>query len=67
MCNNTNILVRDLAWWSWSRGWGGWRGSRGWFSPWPGNGPFSYLPPWERPGWVFGRGGCWLYWYPWLV
>ncbi|MBN2229805.1 MAG: hypothetical protein JW779_09455 [Candidatus Thorarchaeota archaeon] len=26
---------------------------------WPGNGPFSHLPPWERPGWVLGRGACW--------
>ncbi|MEM2901400.1 MAG: hypothetical protein QXO32_01530 [Candidatus Bathyarchaeia archaeon] len=40
--------------------WGGWGGgfraamgfSRG---PWPGAGPFSYLPPWQRPGWLFGR------------
>ena len=31
-----------MAWWRW------WRG------PWPGHGPFSYLPPWERPGWVLG-------------
>lgn len=23
---------------------------------WPGRGPFSYLPPWQRPGWLFGRG-----------
>ena len=24
---------------------------------WPGNGPWSHLPPWERPGWkLFGRG-----------
>lgn len=28
----------------------------------PGNGPFSDLPPWERPGWVYGRGRC--LWYP---
>ncbi len=25
--------------------------------PWPGRGPFNYLPPWRRPGWVFGFGG----------
>ncbi|MEZ0345619.1 MAG: hypothetical protein ABWK01_03635 [Infirmifilum sp.] len=37
-------------------GWYGWR--RG---PWPGNGPFSWLPPWERPGWILGRGWCWSY------
>jgi len=29
-----------MGWWRW------WRG------PWPG--PFSYLPPWERPGWALG-------------
>jgi len=28
---------------------------------WPGNGPWSDLPPWERPGWLFGRGWCWQY------
>lgn len=28
---------------------------------WPGFGPFSHLPPWERPGWLFGRGACWAY------
>jgi len=38
-----------------------------WFS-WPGRGPFSYLPPWMRPGWLYGRGACyWLFrpyaWY----
>jgi hypothetical protein len=32
------------------------RGQRG---PWPGRGPFSNLPPWERPGWLYGRGSCW--------
>ena len=37
-------------------GWRWWRRGR-----WPGNGPFSYLPPWERPGWVYGRGWCWQY------
>jgi hypothetical protein len=39
-------------------GWGG-RGRGGWFGPWPGRGPLSHLPPWERPGWMFGRGACW--------
>ena len=34
----------------------GW-GRRG--SGWPGRGPFSYLPPWQRPGWLYGRGACW--------
>jgi len=39
-------------------GWG--RGRRGGFmGPWPGRGPFSFLPPWQRPGWLFGRGACW--------
>ena len=41
----------------------GWRGrGGGWAGPWPGRGPFSYLPPWQRPGWMFsfGRGfGRW--------
>ncbi len=26
---------------------------------WPGNGPFRHLPPWERPGRLYGRGSCW--------
>jgi len=26
---------------------------------WPGNGPFRNLPPWERPGWLYGPGSCW--------
>jgi len=39
-------------------GWWWWR-----WGPWPGHGPFSYLPPWERPGWVlWGRGWRW-WWY----
>ncbi|RLE88248.1 MAG: hypothetical protein DRJ96_05850 [Thermoprotei archaeon] len=47
-----------MAW-----GWGG--GRRGWIGPWPGRGPFSHLPPWLRPGWLFGRGACWwLFGYP---
>ncbi|MGD6850898.1 MAG: hypothetical protein ACQCN6_02425 [Candidatus Bathyarchaeia archaeon] len=25
---------------------------------WPGNGPFSHLPPWQRPGYLYGRGAC---------
>ncbi|MEM4463207.1 MAG: hypothetical protein QXR98_03115 [Fervidicoccaceae archaeon] len=24
----------------------------------PGNGPWSDLPPWERPGYWYGRGWC---------
>ncbi|MEM2988792.1 MAG: hypothetical protein QXU06_02620 [Candidatus Bathyarchaeia archaeon] len=54
-------------WRRWGRGFGagagqamgagGGFGSRaGWAGPWPGAGPFSYLPPWQRPGWVYGRG-----------
>jgi hypothetical protein len=30
---------------------------------WPGNGPFSHLPPWQRPGRLYGRGACWRFWY----
>lgn len=37
-------------------GWFGWRRFQG---SWPGRGPFSHLPPWERPGWLYGRGACW--------
>ena len=33
------------------RGRGGGRGGR-----WPGAGPFSNLPPWQRPGWLYGYG-----------
>ena len=43
----------------------GWRGRafNPWFGPWPGRGPFSYLPPWQRPGWLYGPGACWwLFW-----
>jgi len=36
---------------------------RPWFGPWPGRGPFSHLPPWQRPGWYLGRGWCWRYLY----
>jgi hypothetical protein len=31
---------------------------RGNMGNWPGNGPFSHLPPWQRPGWQYGRGAC---------
>jgi hypothetical protein len=31
----------------------GYRGRRGIY---PGNGPFRDLPPWQRPGWVYGYG-----------
>lgn len=41
----------------------GWRG-RDQTSPWPGRGPFSNLPPWERPGWLNGRGACWYLYRP---
>ena len=37
------------------------RGHGGWCGSWPGRGPFSDLPPWERPGWVYGRGSCWRF------
>jgi len=39
-------------------------GCYGW-PRWPGRGPFSYLPPWQRPGWLFGRGACWQLFNPW--
>ena len=58
---------KNMAWWGRGRGWRG--GQGGWMSPWPGRGPFSYLPPWQRPGWIFGRGWCWrffgypMWWY----
>ena len=32
----------------------GYRGGRG--GPYPGRGPFSELPPWQRPGWLYGYG-----------
>ena len=44
----------------------GWRG-RGWSGQWPGRGPFSYLPPWQRPGWLYGRGACWHLPFSYLV
>jgi hypothetical protein len=35
----------------------GWRGGgRGRSGYWPGRGPFSSLPPWQRPGWLYGYG-----------
>ena len=40
-----------------------WRG-RDRAGPWPGRGPFSHLPPWERPGWLYGRGACWWLFNP---
>lgn len=39
-------------------GYGRGRGGRG-RGMYPGNGPFSHLPPWERPGWIYGPGSCW--------
>ena len=41
----------------------GWRG-RGWVGPWPGREPFNNLPPWQRPGWHYGRGACWYLYGP---
>lgn len=42
----------------------GWRGRSG---AWPGRGPFSYLPPWQRPGWLFGFSRGWAYSFnPWV-
>lgn len=35
----------------------GWRGrGGGWASRWPGRGPFRDIPPWQRPGWLYGYG-----------
>ena len=33
-----------------------WKGRR--FCWWPGRGPYSHLPPWQRPGWAYGPGSC---------
>ena len=41
----------------------GWRG-RGQAGQWPGRGPYSNLPPWERPGWLYGRDACWYMYGP---
>ncbi len=39
-----------------------------WYKRYPGFGPWSYLPPWERPGWRFGRGrGRGWGWCWWLL
>jgi len=40
------------------------RGRGNWGGPWPGRGPFSSLPPWQRPGWLYGRGACWWLYNP---
>jgi hypothetical protein len=50
MCINTKI-IREVTQKM------GWRG-RGWTGPWPGRGPYSNLPPWQRPGWLYGKGAC---------
>lgn len=42
-----------MPWWRIGMGW--WRKA----GKWPGFGPFCHLPPWKRPGWIFGRGRCW--------
>jgi len=35
---------------------------------WSGRGPYSNLPPWQRPGWVYGRGAChYLYGAPYYM
>ncbi|MHA2427197.1 MAG: hypothetical protein ACXADB_04130 [Candidatus Hermodarchaeia archaeon] len=44
----------------WRRGNRG-RGRGSGQGPWPGHGPFSHLPPWQRPGWLYGPGSCWNY------
>jgi Family of unknown function (DUF5320) len=30
---------------------------RAYFDQWPGNGPFNHLPPWQRPGQIYGGRG----------
>ena len=32
---------------------------RGRYGTYPGNGPFRDLPPWQRPGWIYGGGRGW--------
>jgi len=49
------------------RGFGRGRGFGRWMGPWPGRGPFSNMPPWQRPGWLFGRGSCWRLFNPYLL
>jgi len=48
---------------------------RAYFDQWPGRGPFSHLPPWQRPGWKYGGRGYGRGWgtdpsvcgrFPWL-
>jgi hypothetical protein len=34
----------------------GWR-RREYYDQWPGRGPFSHLPPWQRPGRAYGGRG----------
>lgn len=41
----------------------GWR-ERSCRAPWPGRGPFSHLPPWERQGWRYGQRVCWWLYAP---
>jgi len=48
LCANEHNSVNEM----------GWR-ARGGFGPWPGRGPFSHLPPWERPGCLYGPRACW--------
>ena len=48
MCISTKKEMSVRMGW---RGRGGGSGGR-----WPGRGPFSNLPPWQRPGWLFGYG-----------
>jgi hypothetical protein len=52
----------------------GWR-RRAYYNQWPGRGPFSYLPPWQRPGRTYGGRGYGRGWnvdprvcgrFPWL-
>jgi hypothetical protein len=50
MCTDTQIFKRG------EKSKMGYR-RRGYYDQWSGRGPFSHLPPWQRPGRVFGGRG----------
>ncbi|NHI83138.1 MAG: hypothetical protein EAX81_02370 [Candidatus Thorarchaeota archaeon] len=52
-----------MAYYGYGRGRGGGFGRGRGSGMWPGNGPFRDLPPWERPGWLYGPGSCWYLGY----
>ena len=55
--------VNTIAYYGYGRGRGGGFGRGRGGGLWPGNGPFRDLPPWERPGWLYGPGSCWYLGY----